>query len=158
MKLDAPGIIVLTIAVISVPGGTMYLSVRRAGKVTPRRDNKTYVAIRQSPHASTRASCHGQDLEGQSSWRERDPDGLLPAPPHDAIGHMWDRPDEVLFKPTKFGIRPFAGLHYRSAMPVFLDQDSDDDILAGLPDVKSTWPPEIRRRQDTINQASRQQQ
>ena len=37
------------------------------------------------------ASCRGAKLEGQSNWRRIGKDGLLPAPPHDATGHIWQR-------------------------------------------------------------------
>ena len=37
------------------------------------------------------ASCHGAKLEGQPNWRRIGKDGLLPAPPHDATGHTWQR-------------------------------------------------------------------
>ena len=49
------------------------------------------------------ASCHGVDLEGQPNWRLRDENGFLPAPPHDASGHTWHHPDQMLFDITKFG-------------------------------------------------------
>ena len=32
------------------------------------------------------AACHGTELEGQPDWRSPGPDGILPAPPHDASG------------------------------------------------------------------------
>jgi mono/diheme cytochrome c family protein len=83
---------------------------------------------------------------------------LLPAPPHDATGHTWHHPDQVLFDLTKFGVQPIAGPDYRSAMPAFGDKLSDDEILAILSYIKSTWPPEIRRRQDAITEESRKQQ
>ena len=46
------------------------------------------------------ASCHGSQLEGQPNWRERLPNGRLPAPPHDDSGHTWHHPDHVLFAIT----------------------------------------------------------
>ena len=50
------------------------------------------------------ASCHGVHLEGQANWRERGADGRLPAPPHDASGHTWHHPDDVLIRITKEGV------------------------------------------------------
>ena len=43
------------------------------------------------------ASCHGAVLEGQANWQQRDSDGYMPAPPHDASGHTWHHPSSYLF-------------------------------------------------------------
>jgi hypothetical protein len=37
-------------------------------------------------------------------WRERLPNGRLPAPPHDATGHTWHHSDKELFGMIKTGI------------------------------------------------------
>lgn len=98
------------------------------------------------------AACHGAQLEGQAHWRTRGPDGLLPAPPHDASGHTWHHPDDVLFRITKFGVAKAANLaDYRSAMPGFEGVLSDEDILAVLSWIKSRWPASIRKQHDEIN-------
>ena len=52
------------------------------------------------------ASCHGEKLEGQPNWRDRLPNGRLPAPPHDDSGHTWHHPFEVLFAITRNGLVP----------------------------------------------------
>ena len=107
------------------------------------------------------ASCHGANLEGQANWRERGPDGLLPAPPHDNSGHTWHHPDEQLFRLTKYGVAKVADMpDYKSAMPAFEGVLSDQDIVAVLSWIKSKWPPAVRARHDQINAqyaASRQQ-
>lgn len=54
------------------------------------------------------ASCHGANLEGQPDWRKRRPDGKMPSPPHDASGHTWHHPDNVLAGIIKQGIAAFA--------------------------------------------------
>lgn len=106
----------------------------------------------QKVYAAQCAACHGQRLEGQANWRERGADGRLPAPPHDASGHTWHHPDEVLFRITKYGVAKAANLkHYESAMPAYEDRLSDEEIVAVLSWIKSTWPPEIRARVDRIN-------
>ena len=97
------------------------------------------------------ASCHGANLEGQPNWRVRGPDGLLPAPPHDASGHTWHHADELLFRITKFGNAALVGGGYRSNMPGFGKALSDADIIAVLSYIKSTWPAEVRKKQDSIN-------
>lgn len=101
------------------------------------------------------ASCHGAELEGQPNWRQRGPDGRLPAPPHDATGHTWHHPDAQLFELTKRGP---AGLvpGYASDMPAFGEVLGDDEIRAVLLYIKSTWPAEIRARQEVFGASSQQ--
>jgi mono/diheme cytochrome c family protein len=96
------------------------------------------------------ASCHGAKLEGQPNWRKRLPGGRVPAPPHDPTGHTWHHSDKQLFEMTKIGP---AGLApgYQSDMPGFKDVLSDADIWAVLSYIESTWPPEIRARQQRMN-------
>ena len=93
------------------------------------------------------ASCHGKHLEGQPNWRERLPNGRLPAPPQDATGHTGHHPDRQLFEITKSGA---SGLvpGYESDMPAFKGTLSDREIWAVLSYIESTWPPEIRERQE----------
>lgn len=62
------------------------------------------VTAGKSVYASQCASCHGARLEGQPEWRTRRDDGRLPAPPHDATGHTWHHPDDVLFDIIKNGV------------------------------------------------------
>ncbi len=93
------------------------------------------------------ASCHGVDLEGQPNWRRRDENGLFPAPPHDASGHTWHHPDQMLFDITKFGTTAFVGGGYKSNMIGFEEQLSDAEIWAVLSFIKSRWPPRIRAAQ-----------
>lgn len=92
-------------------------------------------------------SCHGAKLEGQPRWRERLPNGRLPAPPHDATGHTWHHPDAVLFRIVKEGVANVVGGNYESDMPPYKGVLNDAQIWAVLAYIKSTWPEEIRRRQ-----------
>lgn len=92
------------------------------------------------------ASCHGADLKGQPDWRTKNPDGTLPAPPHDASGHTWHHPDALLFKITRDGGAAGAPPGFKSAMPAFASKLSDADIWAVLSYIKSRWPAEIQRR------------
>src|SRR5690606_30865838 len=66
-----------------------------------RPDDAAVTALGQKVYAAQCAACHGARLEGQPNWRVRGPDGRLPAPPHDASGHTWHHPDELLFRITK---------------------------------------------------------
>ncbi|MBZ2206124.1 c-type cytochrome [Massilia soli] len=88
------------------------------------------------------ASCHGAKLEGQPNWRQRLPNGRLPAPPHDVSGHTWHHPDQVLIDIVKHGLVPgkTAPEGYQSDMPAYAATLKDDDIAAVLAYIKSSWP------------------
>jgi mono/diheme cytochrome c family protein len=103
-------------------------------------------------YAAQCATCHGANLEGQPNWRQRQPNGRLPAPPHDASGHTWHHPDRVLFEITREGIAAHAPAGYESDMPAFGGTLSDPEIWAVLAYIKSTWPVDIRERQDGLSQ------
>ncbi|HUG25404.1 c-type cytochrome [Piscinibacter sp.] len=120
-------------------------------------DNARVLAQGRRIYEAQCVACHGARLEGQPNWRERGPDGRLPAPPHDASGHTWHHPDELLFRLTKFGVAKVANLKgYVSAMPVYEGILSDEEIVAVLSWIKSQWPAEIRARHDEINQQAQQ--
>jgi len=110
-------------------------------------------------YAAQCAACHGAKLEGQPEWRKRLPNGRLPAPPHDETGHTWHHPDAVLVDIVKHGLVPgrTAPEGYQSDMPAYAKTLSDEDIVAVLAYIKSTWPQEVRAQQKemTLNQARR---
>ena len=92
------------------------------------------------------ASCHGVRLEGQPDWRRRNPDGRLPAPPHDETGHTWHHPDQFLFGITRDGFAAYAPDGYETDMPGFASVMSDEEIWAVLAFIKSHWPERSRAR------------
>ena len=102
-------------------------------------------------YAKNCASCHGINLEGQKNWMSRLPDGLMPAPPHDETGYTWHHPDRYLFMVTKYGIEELIGEKYLNNMPVYKDILSDEEIIAVLSYIKSTWPSKIKKIHDQIN-------
>lgn len=108
-------------------------------------------------YAQQCAACHGAKLEGQPDWRERLPSGRMPAPPHDASGHTWHHPDAVLFAITKNGLVPgvTAPQGYTSDMPAFGAILSDDEIIAVLAYIKSTWPAKMAAAQRDVTEQSR---
>ena len=127
--------------------------------VVLRVDNPKLLATGQTIYQSHCAACHGARLEGQPNWRERDATGRLPAPPHDASGHTWHHPDQVLFALTKYGVAKATKLkNYDSAMPAYEGVLSDSEIVAVLSWIKAQWPPEIRRRQEEVNAAAQRKQ
>lgn len=117
-------------------------------------DDARRVTLGRTVYAAQCASCHGAQLEGQPDWRTRLPGGRMPAPPHDASGHTWHHPDEVLFGIVKEGVQKYAPPGYQSDMPAYAGVLSDEEIGAVLSYIKSTWPAEIRRRHDALGPRS----
>ena len=104
------------------------------------------------------ASCHGLKLEGDPNWRQRLPNGRMPAPPHDESGHTWHHPDEVLFGITKHGlVPPYAPPNYPSDMPAFAGTLSDAEIRAVLAFIARHWtsPGVLEARAQMLQNAKR---
>jgi len=134
-------------------GGVAWTRLPKGDRADP--NDAHQVARGQAVYAANCASCHGARLEGQPDWRTRKPDGRLPAPPHDASGHTWHHPDDVLFDIVKDGLAKHAPPGYESDMPAFGGVLSDEQIWAVLAYIESTWLPEIRARQAAITQQAK---
>jgi mono/diheme cytochrome c family protein len=149
---------VVAAGVAAVVGLALALWVADPGAGPPHRlrpDDASVTALGQAVYSAHCAACHGQRLEGQPRWRGRGADGRLPAPPHDASGHTWHHPDELLFRITKVGVARAAGLpDHVSAMPAYEGVLSDEEIVAVLSWIKAQWPPTIRARHDELNRSS----
>ena len=122
------------------------------GILTP--DDAEVVAMGQDIYATQCAACHGARLEGQPNWRIPGEDGLLPAPPHDATGHTWHHDDETLFTLTKYGLAGLMENAPPSGMPVYEGVLADEEIIAVLSFIKSTWPDDLRQHHDELNAQS----
>ena len=125
--------------------------------VTLKPNEPAVVSLGKQVYAQNCASCHGVALEGQPNWRQRGNDGYMPAPPHDETGHTWHHPDTYLFLMTKYGIEKMIGKTYPNNMPAYEDELSDDEIIAVLSFIKSTWPNTVKRQHDQINARSNAQ-
>ena len=139
-------------ATIAVLGGGLVWWVIAGGEPTkPYPNSRSLVARGKSVYAQQCASCHGANLEGQPNWRDRLPNGRLPAPPHDKTGHTWNHSDKQLFEMVQNGT---AGVvrGYESDMPTYRGKLSDADIWEVLSFIQSTWPPDIRERQQRLSQ------
>jgi mono/diheme cytochrome c family protein len=150
----------MRLAIRSLVGGIIAVALLMAGSlssliasdepVKPDANDPAVIARGKVVYAEQCASCHGANLEGQPNWRKRPPNGRLPAPPHDATGHTWHHSDRQLFAMTKNGT---AGMMpgYQTDMPAYKDVLSDVDIWAVLSYIESTWPADIRERQQRLN-------
>jgi mono/diheme cytochrome c family protein len=143
------------VAVLTAGTWFWFSGVERNVRLRP--EDKRLVTRGQKLYTAQCASCHGSDMEGQANWRERLSNGRLPAPPHDKSGHTWHHPDGQLFDLTKRGPAAVVGGDYQSDMPAYADVLSDEDIVAVLSYIKSTWPADIRARHDSINARSENQ-
>ncbi|WP_299869112.1 cytochrome c [uncultured Roseobacter sp.] len=116
-------------------------------RVVLQNSDPAIVSLGASVYEANCASCHGADLEGQANWRSPDEDGRLPAPPHDETGHTWHHDGDTLFQLTKYGVGALINdPGYASNMPIYDSVLSDEEIIAVLSYIKSTWPEEIRAR------------
>lgn len=143
----------LVIAALGVMAISLFASALPAWRethITP--EHAEQVGLGLALYQAHCASCHGANLEGQPNWRERLPNGRMPAPPHDASGHTWHHPDAVLFGITKEGLVPgrFAPPKHQSDMPAFGGVLADDQIRAVLAYIKSTWPERERAYQREV--------
>lgn len=128
----------------------------QAGLLSP--IDRQIVAQGAEIYTQTCAACHGSNLEGQvENWQSPGADGLLPAPPHNETGHTWHHGDGLLFEITKYGVTAAANLtDYRSAMPAYDGVLTDQEIIAVLSFIKSTWPEEIKAGHDALNERFRE--
>lgn len=122
-----------------------------SGQMALRADDPQTVALGAGIYAANCAACHGVDLEGQPDWRRPGAGGRLPAPPHDATGHTWHHDDAALFSLTKYGVGSMIDdPDYASDMPIYEGLLTDEEIIAVLSYIKSTWPQEIRDAHDAM--------
>lgn len=138
-------------AAAAVAGAGVIALTGRAGADMPAYmvDDAETIALGEQVYTENCASCHGANLEGAPNWRQRDADGLLPAPPHDETGHTWHHDSETLFRITKYGIAKLIGdPDHRSGMPAYEGELSDEEIIAVLSFIRDTWPDEIKEGYD----------
>lgn len=136
---------------LSIAAGAYWLFRPAGGAVDADPNDPVLVAAGQAVYAAQCAACHGAKLEGQPNWKTPNADGTLPPPPHDASGHTWHHPDAVLFRITRLGGQAVAPPGFASGMPAFGDKLDEREIRAVLAFIKSTWPEDIRARQEAID-------
>ena len=147
------GIFIATAAGLALAAVAVVFTSRTGAAAAYINPSDAALVARGKPvYAQHCAACHGADGEGQPNWRERRPDGRLPAPPHDATGHTWHHPDAVLVDIVKHGLVPgkTAPDAYQSDMPAFERILPDADVLAVLAYIKSGWPEDALQAQREV--------
>src|SRR6188474_2752267 len=95
-------ILTVAVAVALVAGAVLWFAPWSRDLKIDSQDT-ALVALGENIYRVHCAACHGAGLEGQPNWKERLPNGKLPAPPHDASGHTWHHSDQQLVDITKYG-------------------------------------------------------
>ena len=92
------------------------------------------------------AHCHGYGGEGQieETVQQTINLGYHTVPPHDASGHTWQHPDQVLFEVIKYGVQAPTNLYTMGAYDTTL---TDDQIFAVIDYLKIWWTDEQREWQ-----------
>ena len=101
----------------------------------------------QEIFAANCTACHGISGEGQPDWHMKKPDGTLPAPPLNGDGHTWHHADGLLYRIVSQGGSIYEDPDYpgfKSAMPAFGDQLTQDEIIAVITYVKSLWEGKVK--------------
>ena len=142
-----------TAAITVLGGGLVWWMITGGEPTKPDPSSRSLVAHGKAVYAQQCASCHGTNLEGQPNWRDRLPNGRLPAPPHDKTGHTWHHSDKQLFEMVENGTAAVVP-GYESDMPAYKRILSNVDIWAVLSFIESTWPADNRERQQRLSQRS----
>ena len=116
---------------------------------TPPMISPQEIALGEMVYATNCASCHGENLEGETDWKKQNEDGSFRSPPHSAEGHTWHHADTVLIEAIKEGGARYEELDIgvTSNMPAFAATLTDEEVLAVLAFIKSTWPGDVRALQ-----------
>jgi len=90
------------------------------------------------------ASCHGINLEGNSSWQtEVDEDGHRLPPPLDGSGHTWHHSKEEISSIIRYGLGMYDD-NYEGKM-IGNKNLSDEEISLIYEYIYNMWPQEIRK-------------
>lgn len=139
-------------AIMIAAAAILYSTMRPSGPSFIDPADQTLVMQGKMIYTNNCAACHGASMQGQPNWRERMPSGKLPAPPHDKTGHTWHHPDAMLVDMVKNGLvaGKTAPSGYVSDMPAYRDSLSDQEIIAVLAYIKSSWPPKVLKAQKEV--------
>jgi mono/diheme cytochrome c family protein len=143
---------VVSVAILGAAAAILYSTTQLSGPAFIDPADQALVMQGRAIYMNNCAACHGESLQGQPNWRERMANGRLPAPPHDKAGHTWHHPDAMLVDMVKNGLVPgkTAPPGYVSDMPAYGAVLSDEEIIAVIAYIKSTWPPKVLEAQKEV--------
>ena len=97
------------------------------------------------------AHCHGYGGEGQHpATIERTVNlGYHLVPAHDASGHTWQHPEQILFETIKYGVQSPTNLFVMSG---FSEQLSDEEIFAVIDYIRLWWTGEQQAWQTSVSE------
>lgn len=97
------------------------------------------------------AHCHGYGGEGQHpNTVERTINlGYHLVPAHDATGHTWQHPDQLIFETIKYGVQAPTNFY---AMTAFGEGLSDDEIFAIIDYMRLWWTEDQRAWQEQLTE------
>lgn len=152
-------VVMVLAAVAAMAAGALFFAFTSGQKPAFYIDpaNRQQVSQGEKIYVQYCAVCHGAKLEGQPDWRTRLPNGRLPAPPHDESGHTWHHADSLLFDIVKRGLvaGQTAPPGHESDMPAYGTILSDEEIIAVLAYIKSTWPKDVQQMQQQVSRQYR---
>ncbi len=96
------------------------------------------------------AECHGVKGEGAPNWRQRDSDGLFPAPPLNGSGHAWHHPKAMLQYVIANGSPGGQG-----RMPAWKDKLSTEEINDIIAWFMSRWPDQAYQAWHRMNERAK---
>lgn len=134
-----PVLVLLSLSLLS--------ACEQQSQVNNRITDKAVLAHGKKIFQANCSACHGSNAEGAPNWRQRGPDGKLPAPPLNGTGHMWHHPMKALRYTILNGTEKLGG-----NMPAWKGRLSDKDITAVIAWLQSLWSDEIYRHWKEIDQ------
>lgn len=97
------------------------------------------------------AHCHGYDGEGQlpQTIQQTHDLGMNTVPPHNATGHTWQHPDQLLIRVIKEGVQNPLNQYPMAAYGGLIPDDTINAILAYI---KLWWTDEQREHQRALTE------
>lgn len=107
-------------------------------KVNGRWYTQSQVNSGKQLYAEHCVSCHLDNAQGTSNWKETTPDGKYPPPPLNGTAHAWHHPLSVLKRVIAEG-----GIRLGGKMPAFGDKLNEQEALTVISYLQSFWKDEI---------------
>lgn len=95
------------------------------------------------------ASCHGQNAEATSNWKQPDSNGNYPPPPLNGTAHAWHHAKDSLKRTIVEG-----GVKIGGVMPGFGSKLTDPELDAVVAYFQSFWPNSVYKSWASRNSAS----